>query len=137
MMDAGLIVMTALSPQRERDVRTSGTDNFVEIFVDTPLDVCGRDPKGCTRRLEPVTSKHDRADSPYEPPLVPKFVAPDTSDEDIVLEICNLLAYARSRSRSRLSPSTGGARPAASVLLGVLIEAAETGGNMRSCAAIT
>ncbi len=51
MMDAGLIVMTAfISPFRaEREVarKLIGEENFIEVFIDTPLDVCeNRDPKG-------------------------------------------------------------------------------------------
>ena len=50
-VDAGTIVLTAfISPfQSDRDkVRALvGTDEFIEVFVDTPLEVCEtRDPKG-------------------------------------------------------------------------------------------
>lgn len=51
MVDAGLIVLTAfISPYRAerqlvRDMLPAGC--FIEVFVDTPLDVCeARDPKG-------------------------------------------------------------------------------------------
>jgi bifunctional enzyme CysN/CysC len=51
MADSGLIVMTAfISPfRRERRMakEIAGDINFVEVFVDTPLEVCeARDPKG-------------------------------------------------------------------------------------------
>ena len=51
MTDAGLIVLTAIiSPfQREREAAREimAKGEFIEIFVDTPLDVCEqRDPKG-------------------------------------------------------------------------------------------
>ena len=98
MMDAGLIVMTAfISPfQREREMAREliGTDHFVEIFVDTPLDVCeARDPKGLykkarTGQLPNMTG----INSPYEPPLAPEFVAHGAqATEHIVREICDLL----------------------------------------------
>lgn len=53
MMDAGLIVMIAfISPFRaERQMAREliGEDNFIEVFVGTPLEVCEqRDPKGQT-----------------------------------------------------------------------------------------
>jgi bifunctional enzyme CysN/CysC len=55
MMDAGLIVMTAfISPFRaERDMARQliGEENFIEVFVDTPLAVCEqRDPKGLYKK---------------------------------------------------------------------------------------
>jgi bifunctional enzyme CysN/CysC len=55
MIDAGLIVITALvSPfevdrQRARSVFNEG--DFIEVFVDTPVDVCiSRDPKGLYKK---------------------------------------------------------------------------------------
>ena len=118
MMDAGLIVMTAfISPfRREREMAREliGTDSFVEIFVDTPLDVCeARDPKGLYKKARAGQLPNmTGVDSPYEPPLVAEFVAPGTrATEDIVLEICNLLAYARSDgpAADQVVPNTGGA----------------------------
>ena len=50
----GLAICAAVSPYRAtRDaVRAMvGSDNFIEIFVDTPLEVCeGRDIKGHVRQ---------------------------------------------------------------------------------------
>lgn len=55
MIDAGLIVLTAfVSPfkaDREKVRSTVGADNFVEIFVDCPLEVCEqRDVKGLYKK---------------------------------------------------------------------------------------
>lgn len=55
MMDAGLIVMTAfISPfraEREMARELIGAENFVEVFVDTPLELCEeRDPKGLYKK---------------------------------------------------------------------------------------
>lgn len=55
MMDAGLIVITAfISPFRaERELARNliGEENFIEVFVDTPLAVCEqRDPKGLYKK---------------------------------------------------------------------------------------
>lgn len=52
-----------------------GADHFVEVFVDTPLDVCeSRDTKGLyakARRGE--IADFTGIDDPYEPPLAPEL----------------------------------------------------------------
>jgi bifunctional enzyme CysN/CysC len=74
MLDAGLIVLCAfVSPFRaeRRLVRDLvGKDEFVEVFVDTPLEVCiERDPKGLYRKAREGKAFHVTGiDSPYEPP---------------------------------------------------------------------
>lgn len=55
MMDAGIIVMTAfISPfraEREMAKNIIGPENFIEVFVDTPLEICEkRDPKGLYKK---------------------------------------------------------------------------------------
>jgi len=96
MADAGLVVLVpAISPyvaDRER-VRAAHADaglTFVEVFVDTPLDVCEeRDPKGLYRearagRLTGFTG----IDDPYEPPAAPEVrvgPAPLAQQVDAVL----------------------------------------------------
>ncbi|MEE9148892.1 MAG: bifunctional sulfate adenylyltransferase/adenylylsulfate kinase [Candidatus Tectomicrobia bacterium] len=72
----GIAVCAAVSPYRATrdDVRSLvGTGHFVEVFVDTPLEVCeARDTKGMyakARRGE-VTG-FTGIDDPYEPPLQP------------------------------------------------------------------
>jgi adenylyl-sulfate kinase len=77
MNDAGLIVITAfISPYREdRETARSivGRDAFLEVHVDTPIEVCEqRDPKGFyklarTGKLPAFTG----VSAPYEPPLEP------------------------------------------------------------------
>ncbi len=74
MADSGLIVMTAfISPfRRERRMarEIAGDIDFVEVFVDTPLEICeARDPKGMyakARRGE--IPNFTGISSPYEPP---------------------------------------------------------------------
>lgn len=84
MVDAGLIVLTAfVSPYRaERDMarRTLGggvgdKGDFLEVFVDTPLDICEqRDPKGLYKKARDGEIKHFTGISdPYEPPLAPEL----------------------------------------------------------------
>ena len=60
MCDAGVVVLTAfISPfkqDRER-VRALLGDDYIEIFVDTPLSVCeSRDPKGLYKKARRDTS---------------------------------------------------------------------------------
>lgn len=75
--DAGLAVITAfISPfgsDREKARKTIGAKNFIEVFVDCPLEVCERrDPKGLYKKarrgeLLNFTGVH----SPYERPVKP------------------------------------------------------------------
>ena len=79
MTDAGLIVLTAfISPFRaERDmVRAMLPEGeFVEIFVDTPLEVAeARDVKGLYKKARAGQLKNFTGiDSPYEPPVQPEI----------------------------------------------------------------
>ena len=73
-VDAGLIVMVSfISPFRSerrmaRDLFAEG--EFIEIFVDTPLEVCeARDPKGLyRRRAQGLIANFTGIDSLYETP---------------------------------------------------------------------
>ena len=75
MADAGLIVLTAfISPFRaERDMVRSMVPEgeFIEIFVDTPLEVAeARDVKGLYKKARAGTLKNFTGiDSPYEAPI--------------------------------------------------------------------
>jgi bifunctional enzyme CysN/CysC len=79
MVDAGLIVGTAfISPFRaERDMARAllGNEEFIEIFIDTPLDVAERrDPKGLYKKARRGDLKNFTGiDSPYEPPEAPEL----------------------------------------------------------------
>ena len=73
----GVVICAAVSPYRaaRNDVRnTVGKDQFVEVFVDTPIEVCEeRDTKGLfakARRGE--LTGFTGIDDPYEPPLHPE-----------------------------------------------------------------
>ena len=77
MVDAGIVVLTAfISPfraEREMVRNLFGDDEFVEIFVDTPLDVAeDRDPKGLYKkaRLGEIPN-FTGIGSPYEAPETP------------------------------------------------------------------
>jgi bifunctional enzyme CysN/CysC len=79
MMDAGLIVMTAfISPfraEREMARKLIGAENFIEVFVDTPLEVCEqRDPKGLYKKARSgLIPNMTGINSPYETPLKPEL----------------------------------------------------------------
>lgn len=74
MLDSGLIVMTAfISPfQAERQMAREliGEDNFIEVFVDTPLEECEkRDPKGLYKKARSGDLPNMTGiGSPYEVP---------------------------------------------------------------------
>ena len=85
MTDAGLVVITAfISPFRaERDlVRSIIPDGeFIEIFVDTSLEVCEqRDPKGLYKKARAgQIPNFTGINSPYEAPLAPDMVIDTTA----------------------------------------------------------
>ena len=102
MADAGLIVLTAfISPFRaERDmVRAMLPEGeFVEIFVDTPLEVAeARDVKGLYKKARAGQLKNFTGiDSPYEPPEHPDIrvntveMSPEEAAEYIVRQLMPL-----------------------------------------------
>lgn len=77
MMDAGLIVITSfISPfRREREMARDliGSEDFMEIFVDTPLAVCEqRDVKGLYKKARDGNLPNFTGiSSPYEAPEAP------------------------------------------------------------------
>src|SRR5690606_35336729 len=79
MVDAGLIVLVSfISPFRdERRLARElmGEDEFVEVFVDTPLAVAeSRDVKGLYRKARAGELKNFTGiDSPYEAPENPEI----------------------------------------------------------------
>jgi sulfate adenylyltransferase len=75
----GAVVCAAISPYRatRNDVRNMvGADHFVEVYVDTPLEVCeSRDTKGMyARARRGEITGFTGIDDPYEPPLEPEIV---------------------------------------------------------------
>jgi sulfate adenylyltransferase len=118
----GVVMCAAVSPYRatRNDVRTLvGSEHFVEVFVDTPLEVCeARDAKGMyakARRGE-ITG-FTGIDDPYEPPEQPAITLDTTvhTPEDNAHQI---LAYLIQRGFVRsltVLRSHGDERPAAPV----------------------
>lgn len=98
MLDAGLIVMTAfISPfrqEREMARELIGAENFIEVFVDTPLEVCeGRDVKGLYKKARAGKIPNMTGiNSPYEAPQNPDFVADTRIERNaLVGKLVNLI----------------------------------------------
>ena len=78
--EAGLIAITAfISPyriDRDRVRKLLPGEDFIEIFVDTPIEVCEqRDPKGLYKKARSGELKgFTGIDDPYEAPLKPELV---------------------------------------------------------------
>lgn len=99
MTDAGMIVMTAfISPFRqEREMARDliGADNFLEVYVSTPLDICEqRDIKGLYRqarqgKIPNMTGINSRYDVPSNPAYV---ASTDQSIEVMVRVLVDLIA---------------------------------------------
>ena len=82
MIDAGVIVLSAfISPfkaDREQVRHIVGEENFIEVFVDAPLEVCEqRDVKGLYKKARAGEVKNFTGiDSPYEAPSNPDVHIP-------------------------------------------------------------
>ncbi|WP_436645843.1 adenylyl-sulfate kinase [Lactiplantibacillus plantarum] len=97
-VDAGVITLTAfISPYRtDRDkVRANlEVDEFIEVFVDTPLEVCeqrdGKQLYAKARRGE-ITG-FTGIDAPYEAPIDPEITI-DTSKQPLTASVQQVLNY--------------------------------------------
>jgi bifunctional enzyme CysN/CysC len=100
MVDAGLLVLVSfISPFRaDRDRARSLVDDgeFVEVFVDTPLDVAERrDRKGLYRKARAGSLPHFTGiDSPYEPPPSPE-VRIDTAASSVAESVEQIISRLR------------------------------------------
>lgn len=113
----GLVICAAVSPYRatRNDVRNAvGPKHFVEVFVDTPLDVCEqRDTKGMYEKARRGEIKDFTGiDDPYEPPLAPEITlntVTHTAEQNARLILNHLIEmgfvrgdeYARTATASR------------------------------------
>jgi bifunctional enzyme CysN/CysC len=105
MTDAGLIVLTAfISPFRaERDMVRAmlPEDEFLEIFIDTPLEEAERrDVKGLYKKARSGALKNFTGiDSPYEPPEKPDIridttkITPEAAAELIVERVIGVWSH--------------------------------------------
>lgn len=82
MIDAGLVVLSAFISPYEADRKQVksivGADNYVEVFVNTPLAICEqRDVKGLYKKARAGEVKNFTGiDSPYEAPKNPDLTIP-------------------------------------------------------------
>lgn len=87
-MNCGIILICSfISPTNEmRDMAREiiGEDDFLEVFIDTPLDICEqRDPKGLYKKARAGEIKNFTGiSSPFEVPENP-FLAVDNTKPDI------------------------------------------------------
>lgn len=97
LLDAGIIVITAfISPfKKDRELARSlvQKDEFIEVFVDTPLEVCEkRDPKGLYKKARSGELKNFTGiGSVYEKPLTPQIVLGNDTIENSVTKILQYL----------------------------------------------
>lgn len=97
MIDAGLVTIAAfVSPhQKDREMvrDTVGSENYIEVFVNTPIEECiKRDTKGLYKKaIAGEIKEFTGITSPYEFPISPDIVIDTTvtSKEDAVKVILN------------------------------------------------
>ncbi len=95
---AGIVNLVAfISPyrrDRERSREIQEPRDFIEAFVDCPLEVCeARDPKGLYRRARAgLIPEFTGLTAPYEPPERPDLVLP-TDREDPDHSAARIVAY--------------------------------------------
>ncbi|MET3925034.1 sulfate adenylyltransferase subunit CysN [Devosia sp. 2618] len=91
MADAGLIVLVSFISPFENERRLAreiaGDRDFVEVYVDTPIEVCeARDPKGLYKRARAGEIKNFTGiDSPFEAPTNPEYVLHGGEEEPVAL----------------------------------------------------
>jgi bifunctional enzyme CysN/CysC len=100
MTESGLVVIVSfISPftsEREAARRLFEPDEFIEVFVDTPLTVAEqRDPKGLYRKARDGELRGMTGiDAPYEPPTSPEIHI-DTTTMDAVAAAQAIVDYLR------------------------------------------
>lgn len=101
--NAGMIVVTAFISPFRRDRQNNraiiGTDRFLEVFVDAPLDVCEkRDPKGLYKKARAGRiAGFTGVQAPYEAPEAPD-VHLDTSRMDVAECVDTVIAELQRRN---------------------------------------
>ena len=100
---AGIIALTAfISPYRiDRDrVRNNLLPKeFIEVFVDTPINVCeSRDPKGLYKKARAGEIKgFTGIDDPYEAPLSPELtLSAEENNPDVLAD--EVISYLQQQS---------------------------------------
>jgi sulfate adenylyltransferase len=91
-----MVIAAAISPYRatRNEVRKMVGENFIEVFVDTPIEVCEqRDVKGLyARARRGQLTGFTGVDDPYEEPVNPEITL-DTVNADPAANAHKIIAY--------------------------------------------
>ena len=111
MTSAGLVTIAAfVSPMLDQRAAVrqivqsaddAGPDDFVEVFVDTPLEVCkSRDPKGLYKKaMAGEIADFTGISSPYQPPASPEVHLKHEAGRTPADDAATILAYLTSAER--------------------------------------
>lgn len=107
MADSGVVVITAfISPyrldrSRAREIALEGKAEFVEVFVEAPLEVCeARDPKNLYKKARAGEIRDFTGiDAPYEAPDDPEIVV-RTDQQSIDESVATILEHLLPRLKS-------------------------------------
>ncbi len=107
MADSGVVVITAfISPyrldrRRAREIALEGKAEFVEVFVEAPLEVCeARDPKNLYRKARAGEIRDFTGiDAPYEAPDDPEIVV-RTDRQTVEESVATILEHLLPRLKS-------------------------------------
>jgi bifunctional enzyme CysN/CysC len=110
MADAGAVVITAfISPyrmdrRRAREIALEGNAEFIEVFVDAPLEVCeARDPKNLYKKARAGEIREFTGiDAPYEAPEDPE-IAVHTDQQTVDESVASILEQLLPRLRAEQS----------------------------------
>jgi len=109
----GVAITAAISPYRSiRDEIRASIENFVEIYVNTPLEICiKRDVKGMYKRAIAGELTHfTGVDDPYEPPLKPELIV-ETAGETPAESAARILAKLERMGLIERAPDVTGYSP--------------------------
>jgi bifunctional enzyme CysN/CysC len=109
MADSGVVAITAfISPyridrRRAREIALEGSAEFIEVFVDAPLEVCeARDPKNLYKKARAGEIREFTGiDAPYEAPEAPEIIVHtdrQSVDESVAAVLEQLLPRLRSEA---------------------------------------
>ncbi|PLX27431.1 adenylyl-sulfate kinase [Candidatus Parcubacteria bacterium] len=90
------VIASFISPYRaQREMLRENVTNFIEIFVDAPIEVCeSRDPKGMYKKARAGELKNfTGVDDPYEPPENPDIhlLSSEHSPDDLAKVVLSFL----------------------------------------------
>jgi adenylylsulfate kinase len=95
--DAGLLVLTSfISPYKQdrQAARATSRGNFVEVYLDVPVEVCERrDPKGLYKKARAgEITNFTGIDAPYEEPADPELRV-NTDELSVAESVDRIVAY--------------------------------------------